>query len=256
MGDKVKILGSDYDGTLKVNGKVSSKNKKMIKKWREQGNLFGIVTGRSTSTIRKEIEEEKLEIDFLVCNNGGVILDRNLEIEQILFLDFKIAQEIISYVDTISCNGYVLNDGIHRVRVSKKTKQDDLHNAVSTITIEEILASKKIAQIVVGFEKQELANNFATYINQTFGEFAEAFTNLDCVDIVPKGASKETGLRYIAKREHVLEEDIYSIGDSFNDICMIQAFQGATLHHAFEEMKATTNVVVSDVAEYISLLSL
>lgn len=254
MGDKMKILGSDYDGTLKVDGEVSLENIEMIKKWRAQGNLFGIVTGRSTTTIRQEIKTKGLDIDFLVCNNGGVILDKNLEIEQILLLDFDAVEKIVEHIETIESNGYVLNDGVNRSRVAKMKIEDDLHNAPSTISMEEILANKKVAQIVVNFNKQEAANALAAYINENFGNKAEAFTNLNCVDIVPKGASKENGLRHIAKRENVSEDNVYSIGDSYNDICMIEAFHGATLNHAIDAIKEHSEVSVKDVAEYLSLL--
>ena len=254
MGGEMKILASDYDGTLKVNEEVSSKNKEMIKKWRAQGNLFGIVTGRSTTTIHQEIETKGLEIDFLVCNNGGVILDKNMDIEQLLLIDFPVVEKIIVYIETIKSNGYVLNDGIHRSRVAPMQAKDDLHDTPSTIGAKEILENKKVAQIVVNFDEQETANTLAKYINTNFGTKVEAFTNLNCVDIVPKGASKENGLRYIAKRENVSEKDVYSIGDSYNDVCMIEAFSGATLEHAHIKIKEYAKVVVKDVAEYLSIL--
>lgn len=47
----MKILASDYDGTLRVNEKVESYDLDMIHKHRAAGNLFGLVTGRSMESI-------------------------------------------------------------------------------------------------------------------------------------------------------------------------------------------------------------
>ena len=44
----MKILGSDYDGTLTCGG-IEETKIAAIHRWREAGNRFGIVTGRVAS---------------------------------------------------------------------------------------------------------------------------------------------------------------------------------------------------------------
>ncbi len=53
----MKILASDYDGTLRTGKCVSEENVEAIRAFRAHGNAFGIVTGRSVETIRQEIEK-------------------------------------------------------------------------------------------------------------------------------------------------------------------------------------------------------
>jgi len=41
----MKIIASDYDGTLNEGG-MDEEKRLAIRKWQEAGNLFGIVSGR------------------------------------------------------------------------------------------------------------------------------------------------------------------------------------------------------------------
>ena len=71
----MKILASDYDGTLRTEELVAEKDIEAIARFRKAGNLFGIVTGRSMESLQKEIERNGFTYDFIITNNGGVIYD-------------------------------------------------------------------------------------------------------------------------------------------------------------------------------------
>ena len=72
----MKLLVSDYDGTLKSSVKDLMLNIEAINKFREKGNLFVIITGRGKS-IREYIEEYNIPYDYLICENGAIIYDKN-----------------------------------------------------------------------------------------------------------------------------------------------------------------------------------
>ena len=50
----MKILASDYDGTLRTEELVAEKDIEAIARFSKAGNLFGIVTGRSMESLQKE----------------------------------------------------------------------------------------------------------------------------------------------------------------------------------------------------------
>ena len=54
----MKILGSDYDGTLTCGG-IEETKIAAIHRWREAGNRFGIVTGRVASFRQRLLEEKE-----------------------------------------------------------------------------------------------------------------------------------------------------------------------------------------------------
>lgn len=252
----MKVLASDYDGTLRVNQEVSETDLKALKKWREAGNAFGIVTGRSFQTITQEIKKYNIGYDFLVCNNGGVIFDHNLELLKMHLIDFEGAMKLLDYVKTIDCDAYVINDGSRRARVvvNEEACKDNIHSDAKEIPIEEILEGKKIAQIVIAFSEQDKANALVAHLNANHSDLIEAFANVDCVDIVPKGVSKATGVAFVVDHYNYNQSHVYTIGDSYNDLCMLEEFKGATLTHAVDEIKSKIPCVVQDVSGYVKVL--
>lgn len=63
----MRILGSDYDGTLTVGG-ITDQKIDAINKWRAYGNKFGIVSGRNNE-LRQHLKNQssRLEVDFLLA---------------------------------------------------------------------------------------------------------------------------------------------------------------------------------------------
>lgn len=53
----MKILASDYDGTLRTEELVDINDIHAIQEFRKAGNVFGLVTGRSMESIQMEIEK-------------------------------------------------------------------------------------------------------------------------------------------------------------------------------------------------------
>ena len=75
----MKIIATDFDGTLNQNG-IGREKREAIAAWRKAGNLFGIVTGRGFRSIYEVIKDTGIGYDFLICNNGAVICDSKLNI--------------------------------------------------------------------------------------------------------------------------------------------------------------------------------
>ena len=107
----------------------------------------------------------------------------------------------------------------------------------------QILDRGKIAQLVVSLNDTILAEEIAHYINANFKGYATAFINVNCVDIVPHGVSKAEGLYYIEDHFGLDHDAIYAIGDSFNDLPMLEEFHGSTLSHARSVIKEQIGVV-------------
>lgn len=253
----MKVLASDYDGTLRTEEMVNVSDVQAIHKFREKGNMFGLVTGRSMESIQKEVAINKIEFDFIVGNNGGVIYDKNFNRLETKYMDFNKALDIIAYIKTLDCISYVINDGFHRFKFSiDKNQIDHKYGNLEDTTEkeEEILDRGKIAQLVISLNDQVLAEEISHYINTNFKGFAVAYVNINCVDIVPDGVSKAEGLYYIEQHLELNHDDIYAIGDSFNDIPMLEEFHGCAVAHARNEIINSAEHVFSNVEECISFL--
>ena len=54
---RMKILASDYDGTLRTEELVDINDVHAIHEFRAAGNMFGLVTGRSMSPYRRRFKK-------------------------------------------------------------------------------------------------------------------------------------------------------------------------------------------------------
>jgi hydroxymethylpyrimidine pyrophosphatase-like HAD family hydrolase len=63
----MKIIASDYDGTLNHGG-IGEEKRNAIKKWREKGNKFGIVSGRMADDLFRIYKREQNTIS---CNKSS-----------------------------------------------------------------------------------------------------------------------------------------------------------------------------------------
>lgn len=251
---RMKVVASDYDGTLRTEAYVNKKDIACIHEFRKAGNLFGIVSGRSMESLKKEIEVNKIEFDFIIANNGGVIYNQALEKLQCLYMDFDKALDVIGYIKSTDCASYVINDGYHRYKFSIDASQVDTKYANmpdQTSHEEEVLDRGRIAQLVISLNDSHLADEIAQYINMNFRGFAVAYVNVNCVDIVPYGVSKAEGLYFIEQEYNLKHDDIHTIGDSFNDLPMLEEFHGNAVSHALDVIKEAAENVYASVGSCI-----
>lgn len=249
----MKVLASDYDGTLRTAQMVDKTDVEAIQRFRDAGNLFGIVSGRSIESLKREIKSNGFAYDFLITNNGGVVYDKALNCLQCQYMNFDKALDIIAYIKTLDCVSFVINDGYHRYKVRVDENQiDHKYGDMKEISNEaEVLDRGKIAQLVVSVNDQMLAHQITDVINTEFKGYAIAYTNINCVDIVPDGVSKAEGLYVIESYLGLEHEDIYTIGDSFNDLPMIEEFHGCCVAHAQDEIKQAAEFCYESIASAI-----
>lgn len=250
----MKVFASDYDGTLRTGEFVTQENKDAIARWRKAGNLFVLVSGRSMESMQKELLNNELNVDLLIGNNGGAIYTPAFTEIKSYYLPFEQALQILAYIKKERTISYVLNNGYHRSKTILDLHREDKKYAHTQMkyTEEEILAQKKIAQIVVSLDDPTDCERIATHINDAFHGVAVAYQNVNCVDIAPDGVSKAMGLKEALKGYDVDNGEIYTIGDSYNDQSMIAAFYGFAMEQAPDEVKKDAKKIVATPAEAIN----
>ena len=249
----MKLLASDYDGTLCQGDVVTKEDRDAIHAWRKAGHLFGIVSGRSMESIRKEVETQEIEIDFVIGNNGGTVYSADFEELKTYTIDFHKALDIMEYLKRETCISFVVNDGYHRAKVLLDASREDKKYAgfASAFRIEDAIARKTIAQIVASLDAEEDTIRIADYINAQFANYAIAYRNVNCVDIAPYGISKATGVSYVVKQRKIKNEDVYAIGDSYNDIPMLETYHGIAISNSPIQVKSYASQTAPSVGACI-----
>ncbi len=251
----MKLLASDYDGTLRYGQDVMQKDIEALQEWKNDGNLFVIVTGRSYESIDAQIKKYQIPVDYVITNNGGMAFDKEGKILLSQYLDYDVCIQILHHVkqydDIIS---YVVNDGVHRHRiVLKQGVQDHRYpNLKPDLTETELLDMGHFAQIVLSMTSVEASLFIAKKINDLYYDKVVAYPNNYVVDIVPKDVSKASGIDFISNLIDMNKEDVYTIGDGYNDIPLIEyGMNGCVMSWADEDVKIHAKKEYNSICEMI-----
>lgn len=247
----MKILGSDYDGTFTVGG-IDEKKISAIRKWQKAGNKFGIVSGRNGGFRQFLLEQyPELKLDFFIGCNGAYILDEKGDLlytkrcEEVSALDF--AKTLLSWGSPF----------VHIVADKYRCAVTDMKNRPSFIEEKDTLLLKDFPPLpyfhLVSVECDSPSGAAATVerIRAEYGEYLNPMQNAHCLDVVPIGVNKATGLYRVMEYFGGAYEDVIAVGDNFNDMDMIKEFRSYAMANGVEEIKATANGIVTDIPELI-----
>ncbi|MCL1996616.1 MAG: Cof-type HAD-IIB family hydrolase [Defluviitaleaceae bacterium] len=260
----MKIFASDYDGTFFKHRnrlpKELGRNIAWVKKWQAAGNLFVFATGRSIVAMGKE-GNHVLPCDYIVGLNGSTIALPTGEIVESKFMYKEVALQLLDILNSKKIVGYSINS---QKKFYLKTRMLQANWRLSLMGLMHFFSEHRagyneiingsIAQIAIFTINGQVAQNLSERIVEKFGDFVSSYPNISSVDICPVGVSKTTGIEYIAKLHNISKENIYAMGDSYNDIPMLKAYNGITVPEAVDEVKIHANGEYATVADAIKNL--
>lgn len=266
-----KMLASDLDGTLLFKGKVSDENKEALKRFKTNGGIFSLSTGRAYNEIETVIKDMDIRPDYFILNNGALILDDKAEIIHKSDLDYKVTKEILAYIkkytDMVSIQtgfkSYAIVSKITKLKIKIRMMIKNLvyglnhkDKRVYVRNLDEIedVKNQTFTLMAANFNKYpvEEIQKVADYINNNYGDYVECYRNTIFLDIVPKGCSKGHGVKCVSEIVDLHMDDVYTIGDSWNDDSMFQVTKNSfTFTYAEEGLQKKTTHVVETVAQCI-----
>ena len=243
----MKIIASDYDGTLNRSG-ISDSVRKAIDMWREHGNIFGIVTGRGIGNVLSVMRRDNFKSDFFVANNGSVVADTS---GNILFChtgDTSVTCDVCRLILAHGCGAACVNYVDSEVFVCSS---DFAKKHEDYVLIDSFSDDKGFTQISTVCSDDSASERLTAVINDVFGGYVSAFQNGICIDIVPSGVDKASGIRKLLELKSLGEDAVCTVGDNNNDLAMIKAFRSYAVQNAIDAVKKTADYTVSDIAELI-----
>lgn len=245
-----KLLATDLDGTLLKDNKVTEENSESVYKFQKEENLLVISTGRPYNGIGMLKEENNIIADYYILLNGALVVDSLGNMIEQKFIEKDIIENILEDVfennTFISLESgymtYILTEGDDLPYPIKKKVNSlgEIEDKLSLITVYSPM--KEIYEIEI------LKNN----INKKYGENIIAYRNDKYIDIVPVGCSKGSALKDLVEKEQTIEDNVYAIGDSWNDVSMFEAVKNSfTFNYAETELKKHATYIVSSVSECI-----
>lgn len=225
------LLASDFDNTLYVTDiNIVNKNIESINKFREKGNLFVIITGRGNS-IRKYIKEFNIPYDYLICENGAIIFDKNDNIISSVYLEKEDVDKIIDIIKRDNLK-YILDTGYEYI-TDVNTDYKDL--ACIFLDRKTISNSEELLEEILN------TTNTYSYLSDNW---------VNCINI---NIDKKLALD---KLNEVLDYKyaIHGIGDAINDISMITSYDGGVMKIHEKELDELPNKNYDSLSDYIEEL--
>ncbi len=243
----MKILGSDFDGTLNVGG-IDEAKCEAIRTWRRAGNLFGLVSGRGPAFLRwLQTTYPALELDFLVAYNGAFTVDAcGNALDTVECYGVPAAELTATLMDWGCPFVFVNGEKSYTVRRDGDPLRD------GECYLSELPRDLPFfRQISVQLDTPAEAATVTRKLRDAYGSRLNPLQNNICIDIVDPTVNKAEGLRRLAARLGGAEVDIIAVGDNLNDLDMLKAFPSYAMENGVEEVKQAAGRTVKSVTELI-----
>ena len=252
-----KVFASDFDGTMyfyKAEVKLPPENVEWIRRYQAAGNLFGLCTGRQVGGLTPFING-LVEPDFYITSTGANIVDRDLKPIYKRGVDRAAADAIVKAVKPK--NYRVTLDVEGDICVFAKMDYPGFYYVIDSV---DSAPPGLIHQLGIHTESPAEAAELSAWVNANFGQYVNAFQNVQEVDVAPLGCTKGKGVLLLRDwmREHYGEIKLFGIGDSINDLPLIEAADVSyTFPYAPETVqKKATKVVPTIVDALIDSMAL
>lgn len=242
----MKIIGSDYDGTLNHNG-IDDKKREAIERWRAAGNVFAIVSGRGVEDMVKIYAEKKFGCDYFISDSGAVIMTPDGTVISQVRCGGDVARPLITKLFENGCKAAFVHTEFPCAVYA--FEQDDMEEG--GILFENMPEIPWFTQISTFLPDYESAERVTATVRELFGDKVNPMQNGTCIDIVRSDMNKARGLYILAEHLGAEYDDIIAVGDNVNDRDMIAEFRSYAMENGVDSIKALADFVISDVTELI-----
>ena len=247
----IKIAITDYDGTLKdlKAGEVPKSNVEAIHKWRKAGNKFGIATGRNLNLLELEIKNYDITLDFIICVNGAVIIDKDKNIIHSVRIKPEIMKNFVK-LPMVNNSENPMIVFCERYAFSIRPYPEMPIELVPEISFEEVVQREDVVQFGIKFKTYEEPLKAKEELSKEFPMLG-GNPNRNFLDINISGVNKKYGVSKLLELMNWQECPVFVIGDDNNDLPMIQHFKGYTVKTAAPFMQEAANKVYNSVGDML-----
>lgn len=246
----IRLVAMDLDDTLlRDDWTISPRVRDAIQKAQAQGVKVTIATGRMPISARPYAEQ--LGLDVPVITYHGAMIQQAIS-GDILFrrvIPSALASEIVQ--DIKGRGNYVQVYLKDRVITQTLNEWAEEYARIASVSIEEADLSSILAQEPEGVEKilvigeEFKLDQMVPFLKQSYGEKVHITKSKPhFMEIVESSVNKGAALASLAEGFGISRQDVMAIGDSFNDLEMIQyAGVGVAMGNARKEIKDQADAV-------------
>lgn len=260
---KYKMVCSDLDGTLLVSGGEPCDGlKEGIKEYEKRGGKFVVVTGRMTAGALPICKMLDLKGE-LITYQGAIISD--IESGKIVFektIPYEKAAEIGRFIEE---NGWYYQTYIDNTFYTEKP--DDFTKFYGKISyanyektdgkLSDFLLKTKVnvPKLLIKDDPKNIPE-ILRKVREKFGnDYMTNVSNPSLVEIIDKSVGKGLAVKSLAEKYGIKREEVLCIGDSENDLTMIEyAGLGVCVKNGSEILKKNADFITPKTCEENAVL--
>ena len=231
----MKLIVSDFDGTYFVDEINILKNNERINKFREDGNLFMLSSGRSFTSLKEMTKKYNIEYDYLSCCDGSILYDKfdniiiKYDLNQDILEEFLKLQELVQF---------------ERIQYSYP---DDYYSNLKdnlligcNIVIKNENINDKFLNSYYKLSEEYQAYDFLCYSHDNVTYFC----------LKNKGINKSSTVNYLKELLSIKYDDIYAFGDNENDFYMLKLFNSYYIGNPDSKIKEVCSRGYNQIYEF------
>lgn len=257
---QIKLVALDLDGTLLNDEKtITPRTAAAIRKALEQGVTVLPATGRTASGVPEQLTNIP-GVRYALTSNGAAVVDLETG-DSLVRLPFDAAMALRAY-DVLEPLGGSLSIFIHGRSYSEAKPEgqaleivpQNLRSYFRTTRIEVEDMRQTLRDNADAIEKFSILYPTLEDRDRAWQAVRRACPSIEITTSIERnmelnapGVSKGRGLMALAERLDLCPDQVMAIGDSGNDLTMIEAAGlGVAMGNATEEVKAAADVVTAD----------
>ena len=212
----IRLVVADVDGVLLAPGasgntEAGDRLVKAVNKVKDNGVIFSVATARSLDKIKGLVKSLKMNSP-IILDNGASIYD--CLVKKYIFNSFippETVKEAIELLKQLSFTFYL--DGIEKRLEYKPNKSFKLNEVIKIVILH-----------IVPFQAQQVFEKVFEIKNLKVTKSVSGQNPVkESIHITSANASKEKALKRIADLSGINQDEILTIGDSYNDYYLMNA---------------------------------
>lgn len=253
---KYRMIFSDMDGTLLKNAtEISEKNVEMIGKAVACGIDFVICTGRGVYGVEKFLDQLHLmgRPGYVICQNGAAVY-RLEDMQMILKHSFSadVLRPVVETARRMGVEVYLYDDRTFLTEKVTREVQDycRVMHADMRVLPDGLAYDGHFTKCLLSGSAEHLKAVRAAVEPLVKQELNCFYSGPEYLEFVKKGVSKGNALRETAQNAGVPLSQVIAIGDSDNDLSMIQvAGLGIAVANGQAHVKAAADYITETTCQ-------
>ncbi|VBB05469.1 cof protein [Lucifera butyrica] len=244
----IRLIAVDLDDTL-LNAAVgiSPHTQDVIRQAVAKGIAVTVATGRMHCSALPYAQQLGLDVPLITYN--GAMIRRSLSGETLLHvpIEQEIAREVLSlfrsrgwYIQTYT------QDKLYVAEINAKARYYENLAGVKAIPVgDELYTMSELPTKMLAMAEPEEISRIQHVMQGLFGDrLSMATSKPNYLEMVAPGVNKGKSLAFLAAMLNIPREEVMAIGDSHNDLDMIQyAGWGVAMGNAADKVKAAARLV-------------